>query len=215
MGAWELWFLTDSGLPTGGFARSHGLETLVEEGRVRAVEDLRWLLPRLLREAAATEGVACWHVLRAPPDRRLEAARRASRRLGRLPMPEEVRRASRAQGRRLLHLARSWGWEVPPPDDDVWAGPAWGLLAAGRGWDPATAVAAYLFTHGREIVSAWCRLVRGDPAAAYGELLAVGPALSEWVREADRPLAEIATTSWWLEIVRARHAAQDMRLFRT
>lgn len=215
MGPWEIWFLTDSGLPTGGFARSHGLETLVEEGRVRTVADLRWLLPRLLEEGAATEGVACWHVLRARPERRVAAAEGASRRLARLPLPEEVRQASRAQGRRLLRLARSWGWDVPPVAGDVWAGPAWGLVAAGRGWDPETAVAAYLFTLGQEVVSAWCRLVRGDPAAAYGELLAVGPELARWVRAADRPVGAIATTSWWLEIVRGRHAAQEMRLFRT
>ncbi|MCL6563527.1 MAG: hypothetical protein K6U87_11010 [Firmicutes bacterium] len=215
MSSWELWVLTNSSLPTGGFARSHGLETLVEEGRVKTAEDLRWLLPRIVEEAASTEGVALWHVLRAPPTKEAAAAVRATRRLATLPWPEEVRQANRAQGGRLLRVARSWGWPVPGVKGEIWSAPAFGLLAVTRRWDPETTVAAYLFTIAQEVVGAWCRLIRGDPNAAWGELLAVKAIAQKAAGEANRPLSELASTSWWLEGVRARHATQMMRLFRT
>lgn len=172
-------------------------------------------LARIVDEAASTEGVALWHVLRASPTKEASAALRATRRLAALPWPEGLRQANRAQGGRLLKVTRSWGWPVPRVKGEVWSAPAFGLLAVTRGWDPATAVAAYLFTIAQEVVGAWCRLIRGDPNTAWGELLAVEAMAHKAAGEANRPLSGLASTSWWLEGVRARHANQLMRLFRT
>ncbi|CAB1129754.1 Urease accessory protein UreF [Candidatus Hydrogenisulfobacillus filiaventi] len=212
---WDLAFWSDSAWPTGGFALSHGLETLVEEGRVTGRADWAMVVRLFLQETAAGEGVALWHVLEAPPERRPAAAAAAGRRLVAWPRSAEADAASRAQARRLLALARDDG-AVPPPGPGPWyAGPAWGLVAGWRGWLPEAALTAFLAVQVKEMTAAAARLLRVDPGALYRDAAGLGPVVAAAARRARRPLSSLSGGGPWLEIATLRHARQQMRLFRT
>lgn len=215
----DLWaFLVwgDSGLPTGGFALSHGLETLVEEGQITGRESIGQALRCFLHEIGTSELIAYWHVAGAADQ--MAAIQEAEHSLSLLPWPDEMRQASQWHGQRLLEILSRLVTEPanPTPGGPIYGGPAAAVLARQLTLDHEKMAITYIFTAVSEMASAAARLVRIDPLAVTGELWGVRTEIVSVVRTAaSRSLSELGGISPWLEVARMRHGRQSMRLFRT
>jgi len=209
---WALPFWMDSAVPTGGFVLSHGLETMVQEGWVASVTDVGTVLRLFGRQISQSELIAFWHVIKSADG--LEALHRCQRRLDALMMPDETREASLWQGQRILSIAQAWGLSVPI--SRTYSGPAFAWVARVSRLSVEMAAMAYLYRQLSEMASAALRLMRVDGVAVFRELYRLQPEISRWIESARRShLAQITTSSVWLEWMALRHQHQEMRLFRT
>jgi len=216
----------DGLFPAGGFAQSFGLETYVQDGRVRDRRGLETFVAAHLEgsagpadagavaiavELAGRDDAAGWLAL----DARLDAMKTVP----------EFRTASRQMGRQTLRIA------VGIADDPFLAGLALAVedgravahhatvfgAAVGRGGsDPARAAAAYLYASAALLVGAGLRLI------ALGQL--DGQRVLAAMRERIERLATAAATATvddvWsfnpaIELAGIQHAALEMRLFRS
>ena len=74
--------LSDSFFPTGSFTLSHGLETLVQTGKIQSVQDLQIFLQLLLRnKVGVTDVVALIHSHQGSKNDDIDAVRQADRQL--------------------------------------------------------------------------------------------------------------------------------------
>lgn len=217
---------SDGLFPAGGFAHSFGLETYVQDGRVRDRHDLERFVaahldgsagPADAAAAAIAVGIARrddsqeWCVL----DARLDAMKTVP----------EFRAASRQMGRQTLRVAAGLGDDpflahlARAVDDDRAAAhhaTVFGAAVGRGGAEPERAAAAYLYATAALLVGAGLRLI------ALGQL--DGQRVLAAMRGRIQGLATAAATATaddlWsfnpaLEIAGIRHAALDMRLFRS
>jgi len=216
----------DGLFPAGGFAHSFGLETYVQDGRVRDRRGLEAFI------AAHLEGSA------GPADAAAAAlavglARRADSedwialdaRLDAMKSVPEFRIASRQMGRQALRIAAGLGDDpflarlARAVDDELAAGhhaTVFGAVVGRGGVEPERAAAAYLYTTAALLVGAGLRLI------ALGQL--DGQRVLAAMRARIERLAAAAATATaddlWsfnpaLEIAGIHHARLDMRLFRS
>ncbi|MEV0405078.1 urease accessory UreF family protein [Actinoallomurus sp. NPDC050550] len=229
-----LLLLADSRLPAGGHAHSGGLETAAATG---VVHDLATLAD-FLRGRLATTGLvtaslaaaACAHArpgagARTPPAETSPSdlagwARLDAEADARTPSPAQ-RRASRAQGRALLRVARAT-WPGPvleslaaasgSPHHPVALGAA--VAAAGGAPERAAQIAAYGSVTGP--ASAAVRLLGLDPLGVHrvlaglaGRIDAVAAEAAEGVRAGDLPAASAPALDVFAEL----HQQAELRLF--
>ena len=216
--------LGDSLFPSGAFAQSGGLETLVADGEVRDAADLRALLRTHLRHRLARADLPALlaaHAAAAAGD--LETVREADRLLAAVKLAREERTASARMGRRIAAEAARL---APGPvlaafEREIAAGrtPGGAAVALGLAGQamaipaPETALlACYSFASG--LVSAALRLVRighGEVQAVLRDcrpdmLAAVEDAVAADWRQ-PRPCAP------HLDVAGARHERAPARLF--
>jgi urease accessory protein len=217
---------SDGLFPAGGFAHSFGLETYVQDGRVRDRHDLEMFVaahldgsagPADAAAAAIAVGIARrddsheWFAL----DARLDAMKTVP----------ELRAASRQMGRQALRVAAGLGEDpflarlARAVDDDRAAAhhaTVFGAAVGRGGAEPERAAAAYLYSTAALLVGAGLRLI------ALGQL--DGQRVLAAMRSRIERLAAAAATATvddlWsfnpaLELAGIRHAALDMRLFRS
>ena len=217
---------SDGLFPAGGFAHSFGLETYVQDGRIRDRHDLEMFVaahldgsagPADAAAAAIAVGVARrddsdeWFAL----DARLDAMKTVP----------EFRAASRQMGRQALRVAAGLGDDpflarlARAVDDDRAAAhhaTVFGAAVGRGGAEPERAAAAYLYSTAALLVGAGLRLI------ALGQL--DGQRVLAAMRGRIERLAAAAATATvddlWsfnpaLELAGIRHAALDMRLFRS
>lgn len=206
---------SDSSLPTGGFAYSHGLESLVHAGRVRSVVEVAQVLLAQAVSLAGGEIVGLWHVSRARHPART-CALVGTRLLASL-WPKEARQQSMRTGERLWQIA----WElsrgrVPRVDGPLLAGPVAGLAARAFGFPPEDAARAFLLNHLLQGASAAVRLLSLDPVAVHRALWDLTPTLEvllAWAR--GRSLGAIGNFAPMVEIAVMGHEYEELRLFRS
>ena len=100
--------LSDSFFPTGSFTLSHGLEALVQTGKIQSVQDLQVFLQLLLHnKVGTTDLVASLHSHRGIKNGNLEAARQADRQLFAQTAIAKIRETQRQSGRALLMVSNS------------------------------------------------------------------------------------------------------------
>lgn len=100
--------LSDSFFPTGSFTLSHGLEALVQTGKIQSGQDLQVFLQLLLlNKVGTTDIVALIHAHRGSKDGDLEALRQADRQLLAQTAIAKIRETQRQSGRALLMVANS------------------------------------------------------------------------------------------------------------
>lgn len=99
--------LAGGGFPTGAFSHSYGLETLVQEGRVRDVSTFgQWLGAHVTYALAPTDGAGVGLAQRAVVRGDWDGVTRIDRLLTALKLAPEVRRASLGTGQAMLRAAR-------------------------------------------------------------------------------------------------------------
>jgi urease accessory protein len=211
-----LLLLADSRLPAGGHAHSGGLEPAAATGAVRDLDTLAGFL----RGRLATAGLVAAGLAAASASHGADWARLDAEADARTPSPAQ-RRASRAQGRALLRVART-AWPHPVLDELASAegGPhhpvALGAAVAVVGGTPerAAAVAAYGSVTGP--ASAAVRLLGLDPigvqrvlADLAGRIDAVAAEAASAVREGTPPAASAPALDLFAEL----HQQADLRLF--
>ncbi|MDJ0519816.1 MAG: urease accessory UreF family protein [Trichodesmium sp. MO_231.B1] len=100
--------LSDSFFPSGSFTFSHGLETLVQTGKIQSREEILYFLQILLRnKVGVSDVVALIHSYRGSKNGNIEAVREADRQLFIQTAIAKNRETQRQSGRALLMVANS------------------------------------------------------------------------------------------------------------
>ena len=216
----------DGLFPAGGFAHSFGLETYVQDGRVRDRQDLESFVAAYLEGSAgpadaAAAAIAVGIARHEDPQEWIEL----DARLDAMKSVPEFRLASRQMGRQALRVAAGIGDDpflarlaAAVQDGRAAAHHAtvFGAAVGREGADPERAATAYLYTSAALLVGAGLRLI------ALGQL--DGQRVLASMRGRIARLAAAAATAradeLWsftpaLEIAGIRHAALDLRLFRS
>ena len=217
---------SDGLFPAGGFAHSFGLETYVQDGRVRDRHDLEMFVAAHLEGSAgpadaASAAIAVGVARRDEPHEWLAL----DARLDAMKTVPEFRAASRQMGRQALRVAAGLGDDrflarlARAVDDDRAAAhhaTVFGAAVGRGGAEPERAAAAYLYSTAALLVGAGLRLI------ALGQLdgQRVLAAMRGRIERLAAAAAMATVDDLWsfnpaLELAGIRHAALDMRLFRS
>jgi urease accessory protein len=200
--------LADSRLPTGGHVHSGGVEEAITSGLVVDIPTLRAYLTRRVRThgLVAASVAAAVHAGRLTPqaaDREIDA---------RTPAPA-ARRASRAQGRGLVRLARRvW----PRVDwDALGATPhlavAAGVVGAAGGLASEHTAACVVYTTMTGPATAAQRLLALDPGDVAALTFELSALCDQAAGAAGNELADLSDPL--LDVLAERHAARARPLF--
>lgn len=207
--------------PTGGFSYSHGLETLVDDGRVTSADEVvAWLSAMLAYGGGWTDGLLCreaWRAMaRADNDRLGELADFAAA----LPGTTEFELETVSQGRAFLRaVAAGWPDYLPSAltgQSGVALPIAVGACCAAASVGQDRTLAAYLGGLTGHLISAACRLVplgQSDAQRATAAINAQLPALVTDLIEAD--FDRLGTCAWVLDLASMSHETLHTRLFRS
>lgn len=227
--------LLDSAFPTGVFSHSFGLETAVQEGRVRTREDLAaWLGEYLAGSLAPTEGIGvlwahawagAWMRSGFAAGREEEDLRALDRRLTAMRLPRESREGSVKIGRRYAQIAEDLYPEAGLGRYRTWIreGVCSGQAAVVHGWicahlgtTPEEAVAGHLYAGVNGTVQNALRLAVVGQSAAQSVLRELIPEVerhaAEIVRHRPGP-EDMASGSLLQEIAAMRHETLYSRMF--
>ena len=217
---------SDGLFPAGGFAHSFGLETYVQDGRVRDRHDLEMFVAAHLDGSAGPADAAAVAIA-------VGVARRdeshewlaLDARLDAMKTVPEFRAASRQMGRQALRVAAGLGDDpflgrlARAVEDDRAAAhhaTVFGAAVGRGGAEPERAAAAYLYSTAALLVGAGLRLI------ALGQLdgQRVLAAMRGRIERLAAAAAMATVDDLWsfnpaLELAGIRHAALDMRLFRS
>lgn len=215
-------YLADSALPIGGYAFSHGLETLVWEGAVASAGDLRPILERYIVQALERQQLpALFAALTAETD---GARVRIDTRLDASIAASPEREAGRALGRRLVQVGAllAPGFETSRYAQAVATGGspgqhavAMGALARHLGIPAHAALAAFGHAALVSLTGAAARLGVIGASAAASLVAGTAPLLESAVARvleapARRRYGAFLPT---LEIASARHPKLPFRMF--
>jgi urease accessory protein len=216
----------DGLFPAGGFAHSFGLETYVQDGRVRNRADLAaFVAAHLDGSAGPADAVAVAVASRHAADRNLDATLALDARVDAMKIVPEYRAASVQMGRQTLRVATALDDEpflaalAHAVDEHRTSGhhPVTFGAALGRaGVDAEPAATAYLYSTAALLVGAGLRLVSLGQIDGQRVLAAMRERI---MRLAARAAGASADDMWsfnpGLELAGLRHATLDMRLFRS
>jgi urease accessory protein len=218
----QLIWLASPALPVGGFSYSEGMESAVDEGRVRdEAQACGWLLDQLRLGLARADLPVLSQAMDAWS--RADAARIAALNDWSLTTREsaELRRQSEQMGRSLLEWMRNR--EEDPRVDTLAAlrpAPAWpvafALAAAQAGAPPRDALLAFAFGWAENMAQAAIKAVPLGQNGGQRILARLAQAIPEAVERAlALPDDERQSFTPMLAILSARHETQYSRLFRS
>ncbi|MCT7661963.1 urease accessory protein UreF [Mycobacterium deserti] len=200
--------LSDSRLPTGGHVHSGGAEEAVTSGLVVDLPTLRAFLRRRIR----TTGLVTASVAAALHRGALTVTEADRETDARTPAPA-ARRASRAQGRGLVRLARRvW----PQSDwDALGTAPhlasASGAVGAAAGMAPEQTALSVVYTTMTGSATAAQRLLALDPGDVAALTFELSALCDQTAAEAGKDLADLSDPL--LDVLAQRHAARERPLF--
>jgi urease accessory protein len=212
--------LSDSFFPSGAYAHSGGLETLVADGEVRDAAGLRALLRTHLRERlslADLPALLAAHAAAAAGD--VPLLTEVDRALTAVKLAREERDGSSRVGRRVaIEAARL----QPHPALEALAGGgspanaavALGVAAFAFGIEAPEAALMACYTFGAGLVSAALRLMRLGHGEAQAVLRECRPDMELAVATAaEIPWKELRPCTPQLDVAGARHEGAEARLF--
>jgi len=203
------WF--SPGYPLGSFAYSHGLETAIQEGRIKTADHLEGWLRDLLAHGTGRS------------DATLLLSAHACRQTAAVVQLDATARAFTPSAERLLETVQQgdafcrttsaiWPIDLPPLTHAVAVG-----YAAGRLDLPALLTATlYLQSFAANLVSCAVRLVPLGQTEGQRVLHALAPLCAQIATLAaqDGP-EDLASTTFAADIAAMRHETLDHRIFRT
>ncbi|HKC29268.1 MAG TPA: urease accessory UreF family protein [Jatrophihabitans sp.] len=222
--------LADSAFPSGRYTLSYGLEAVAQDGHL-GTRGRRTALTRLLADAVRfgvgpSDGAAIACVHRAVDSHGRvdwDAIFRVENRLTAIKLPAEARYASTRTGRALLLTASAMLDEPVVADYAHRAdtgraeghhATAFGLITAVLGVPMLSAVAGELYAFSSGLVSASVRLGLADHRAAQHILHRARPVIAAAAREAaGRTVAQISSSTPFLDVMSMRHEQAELRLF--
>jgi urease accessory protein len=217
--SWKIYMLVDSGLPTGGFAHSNGLESAVTNGLIGGTSSLDCFVREALLVAFHSQVPL---MLQAMGD---EAGWLLSDKLAEAVLTCRVaQRASRSLGDALLRVSaeafpehaaelRACRKVVLEGNAPGHQAPAFGRVCGLLGLDALTAAQALLFITARDMLSAATRLSLLGPLQAarmLGSFAKLTEELASMVAISENLPAQVNPL---LEIVQGSHDRQYSRLF--
>jgi urease accessory protein len=218
--------LADGLFPAGGYAHSFGLETYVQEGRVKDRAGLEAFLQAMLEGSTGPgDAVAAVAAARRAKAQFWKELYALDAEIDAMRAPAELREAGRQMGRQTLRVATSLD---PTPIVSAFAAAAdqgrtpaqhpvvFGLVAGAFGCTPLDIAQAYLQGTATIVVSAALRLLSMGQLEGQKALFAMGPVVTRLAQEAAvKDTEDLWSFTPGLEIAAMRHSRLDARLFRS
>lgn len=216
--------LSDSFFPTGSFTLSHGLESLVQTGKIQSVKDLQVFLQLLLRnKVGTTDLVASLHSHRGIKNNSLEAARQADEQLFAQTAIAKIRETQRQSGRALLMVSCStWqderlellNQEAAKGEIHCLHPVIFGVVAAIAGLSEQQTVLVFLHSLVTSILSAAIRLgVLGHIHAQQVLRPLAADIEAVWLTAKSMNLEQMCSCTPLIDIAQMQHSKLPQRLF--
>ena len=193
--------------PTGGYAYSHGLETVIVEGERSAAGLGRWIAGVLRHGAGQADAVLLACTFRGEDADRIDATARAL--AGTKERLSETVEQGAAFARTVSALT---GRNLAPRCLPVAVGEA----ARGLNLPVEEVVAVYLHAFAANLVGAATRFAPLGQTEGQGQLATLHPVIADvasWAAGAG--LDDIGTVALAAELAAMRHEAMDVRIFKT
>ncbi|MBD1823885.1 urease accessory protein UreF [Cyanobacteria bacterium FACHB-DQ100] len=208
--------LASPALPVGAYSYSEGLETLVDRGIIKTVDDLEhWIGQELQYGAARLEAAMLARSHRATIAQNFDQVLYWNQWFTAARETEELRSQSLQMGGSLLRLFRSLHSEpIPNFEDGCNFAIAFGLVAALWEIDESAALVAYLHSWAANLVSAGVKLIPLGQTAGQKLLLKLGEEIG---RSTITHLedSELESCGWGIAIASMTHETLYSRLFRS
>lgn len=223
------WHLTDSALPTGGFAHSAGLETFVQDDRVDNPDSFSKWLHGYLRQASFNDALAVKCAVQlyqreSSQEGKLAALRDLDTLLHACQAPKQVRASMNSMGKRMARIA-----SFIAPDDFLVSqyaaateahqmhgnpGIAAGLALAATGISLEDAISAYLMQMANSITQNAIRAIPLGQDAGQKILVAAYPLVVKATQMTlDHDISDLGCVAPQLEIAQMAHEDLRSRMF--
>lgn len=209
--------------PVGAFSYSHGIEWVVETGRVSDADTLRaWVEDIVFQGGGWNDAVFFAHAWKAAHEESDEALGRVAELAVAFASSRERKLETCAQGDAFVSVTeRAWPCEALARLRCAWDGPiaypvAVAVTAAGHGIPMAPALTATLHAYASNLVSAGVRLIPLGQTDAQRIVAGLMDTIEDVVRRAPSvALDDVGGVSVSSDVAAMRHETQYTRLFRT
>lgn len=216
--------LSDSFFPTGSFTLSHGLETLIQTGKIQSAEDVKIFLQLLLlNKVGVTDVVALLHSYRGSQDGNLSVVKQADEQLFAQTAIAGSRSTQIKSGRALLMMISSTrsdkrldvlNREVTRGNIHCLHPVIFGAIAPIVGLNERDTVLAFLHSLVTSILSAAIRLGVLGHIKTQQILLQLAPDIEQvWTTAQSMKLSQMWSCTPSIDIAQMQHSKLPQRLF--
>lgn len=224
-----VWHLSDSALPTGGFAHSAGMETYLQRGQIAGADSFAQWLQGFLYQAAFNDALAARFAVElyaaGLPERENVAKLRELDLLCHASQtPKELRASMQAMGRRMTKvgvivspdsfLVEEYARGVKAREYRGNPGLAAGLVLGSAGIDELTAVEAYMMQLANSMVQNAIRAIPLGQDAGQRVLVGAYDSIQRYAQiTMDHTIADLGVAAPDMEIAQMEHETLHSRMF--